>query len=96
MSRREPKGISDRSGFVYPLRRMRKEWTGLLVGPDEYETKHPQLTIRRTPVDPKPLLNPRPDRIDPLTVLLNAPDLPGQPFTQTVLVGLASIQVVSP
>lgn len=84
MSRREPKGVSDRSGFVYPLRRMRKEWTGLLVGSDEYEPKHPQLTIRRVPVDPKPLQDPRPDRVEPLTVLLNAPELPGAAHAQTL------------
>jgi hypothetical protein len=28
-------GISDRSGFRYRLRDMKKEWTGALVGPDE-------------------------------------------------------------
>ena len=36
-------GYSDRSGFRYRLREMRKEWNGLKVGPDEYEAKHPQL-----------------------------------------------------
>ena len=36
-------GISDRSGRRYRLRDMRKEWTGSLVGPDEFEAKHPQL-----------------------------------------------------
>ena len=35
--------ISDRSGFQYPYRLMRREWNGLLVGPDEFEPKHPQL-----------------------------------------------------
>jgi len=30
-------GISDRSGFRYRLRDMRKEWNGLLVGIDELE-----------------------------------------------------------
>ena len=39
-------GISDRSGFRYRLRNMRKEWNGLLVGDDEYEEKHPQLEPR--------------------------------------------------
>ena len=36
-------GISDRSGFRYKLRDMRKEWNGALVGKDEFERKHPQL-----------------------------------------------------
>ena len=30
-------GISDRSGFRYRIRDMRKEWNGSLVGNDEYE-----------------------------------------------------------
>ena len=38
-------GVSDRSGFVYRLRDMKKEWTGMLVGRDDYEPKHPQLEI---------------------------------------------------
>jgi hypothetical protein len=35
--------ISDRSGFRYRYKDMRKEWNGLLVGKDEWEPKHPQL-----------------------------------------------------
>ena len=81
MRRREPKGVSDRSGFVYPLGKMRREWTGLLVGPDEWEAKHPQLTPRRVGADPKPLRNPRPARREPVVVLIGQPDLPGQPFS---------------
>lgn len=37
-------GVSDRSGFRYPLSRMRREWTGAVVGPDEFEPRHPQLS----------------------------------------------------
>jgi hypothetical protein len=55
-------GISDRSGFRYRLREMRKEWNGLLVGPDEYEPKHPQLTPPRNITDPQALRNPRPQQ----------------------------------
>lgn len=54
-------GISDRSGRRYRLREMRKEWTGALVGPDEYEAKHPQLYPPKTYPDPQALKNPRPD-----------------------------------
>lgn len=54
-------GISDRSGFRYRLRDMRKEWTGLLVGKDEFETKHPQLRPTRTGADPQALRNARPE-----------------------------------
>lgn len=54
-------GISDRSGFRYRLREMRKEWNGSLVGPDEYESKHPQLEPPKVFPDPEALRDPRPD-----------------------------------
>jgi len=54
-------GISDRSGFRYRLRDMRKEWNGLLVGVDEFEPKHPQLQPSRVVADAQALRNPRPD-----------------------------------
>jgi hypothetical protein len=63
-------GISDRSGFRYRLREMRKEWNGLLVGPDEYEEKHPQLTAPRVGPDPQALRNPRPDTSEVLKVFI--------------------------
>lgn len=53
-------GISDRSGFRYRLKDMRKEWNGLLVGPDEYEEKHPQLEPIRRRVDREAVRDPRP------------------------------------
>ncbi len=55
-------GISDRSGFRYRLKDMRKEWNGLLVGVDEFEPKHPQLQPSRVVADAQALRNPRPDR----------------------------------
>jgi hypothetical protein len=55
-------GISDRSGFRYRLRDMKKEWTGALVGPDEYEPKHPQLYPPRVGPDPQALAQPAPDQ----------------------------------
>lgn len=57
-------GISDRSGFRYRLRDMRKEWNGLLVGVDEFEPKHPQLQPSRVVADAQALRNPRPDRLE--------------------------------
>jgi len=55
-------GISDRSGFRYRLRDMRKEWNGLLVGKDEFEPKQPQLEPLRVRPDPQALRNPRPEQ----------------------------------
>ena len=64
-------GISDRSGRAYKLRDMIKEWNGLLVGKDEYESKQPQLEPRHTKADPEALRISRPDRTEPeVTVLL--------------------------
>tara|TARA_R100000700_G_scaffold278_1_gene607 strand:- start:739 stop:1278 length:540 start_codon:yes stop_codon:yes gene_type:complete len=54
-------GISDRSGFRYRLRDMKKEWTGSLVGPDEFESKHPQLTPPKVYPDPQALRDARPE-----------------------------------
>ena len=65
--------ISDRSGFRYPYRVMKREWNGLLVGPDEYEPKHPQLGPFRKVVDPEALENARPDRVEPLDVFVGVP-----------------------
>ena len=65
-------GISDRSGAAYRLKDMRKEWTGILVGKDEWEKKQPQLLVRKITADPEALRNPRPDRTEPaVTVLLS-------------------------
>jgi hypothetical protein len=63
-------GISDRSGFRYRLRDMRKEWTGALVGKDEFEPKHPQLMPRKHRADPQALRDPRPDRAEPRSTVL--------------------------
>ena len=63
-------GISDRSGFRYRLRDMKKEWNGSLVGKDEYEHKHPQLETRRHAVDGEALTDARPDRTEPAVSVL--------------------------
>jgi hypothetical protein len=62
--------ISDRSGFRYKYRDMRKEWNGMLVGKDEYEPKQPQLGPFRSDVDPQALRDARPDRTEPLKVFV--------------------------
>ena len=62
--------ISDRSGFRYQYKLMKKEWNGLLVGPDEYEPKHPQLGPFRKVVDPQALVNARPQPDNPTSAFL--------------------------
>jgi len=66
-------GISDRSGFRYRLKDMKREWNGLLVGPDEFEEKHPQLRAPRATADPEALRNPRPDGPEELIVFVGVP-----------------------
>ena len=57
-------GICDISGFRYPLKDMKRTWDGLLVGPDQWNAKHPQLEPRRHVTDPEALNDPRPDQAD--------------------------------
>jgi len=57
-------GICDISGFRYPLKDMKRTWDGLLVGPDQWNAKHPQLEPRRHVTDPEALNDPRPDQAE--------------------------------
>lgn len=65
--------ISDRSGFRYRYREMKREWNGLLVGPDEFEPKHPQLGPFREVSDPQALQNARPDQAEGQFVFVGVP-----------------------
>ena len=57
-------GICDISGFRYKLKDMKRTWDGLLVGPDQWNEKHPQLEPRKHKTDPEALFNPRPDKAE--------------------------------
>ena len=85
-SARKTYGISDRSGFRYRLREMRKEGTGLIVGPDEYEPKHPQLEAPNNISDPQAVRDPRPDQTETVSVFLLS-DSVGLPTERLVLFG---------
>ena len=84
--------ISDRSGFRYRYKDMRKEWNGLLVGKDEWEPKHPQLGPFRKVVDAEALKDARPDIVEPFDVYVGSPTveapnlLPPQGFGQVGMV----------
>ena len=54
-------GICDRCGFQYKLNTLRKEWTGFKVCIECYETKHPQLEVKRNVSDAIALRDARPD-----------------------------------
>ncbi len=86
--------ICDRSGFRYPYKVMRREWNGLLVGPDQYEPKHPQLGPFRKVVDPQALQNARPDRTEPMDVYVGVPTVEDEnlrPATGSGQVGLVTV-----
>ncbi len=86
--------ISDRSGFRYRYRDMRKEWNGMLVGRDEYEPKQPQLGPFRSDVDPQALRDARPDPIEPMQVyvgILNVEDMTPKPYKGTGQVGTVTV-----
>ena len=68
--------ISDRSGFRYKYKDMRKEWNGSLVGKDEFEAKQPQLEPFPTVVDALGLKDARPDRTEPQTVTVGPGGFP--------------------
>ncbi len=54
-------GGCDRSGFVYKLHQLKKEWTGFKVCPQCYEPKAAQLEPLPHVADPESLYQPRPD-----------------------------------
>ena len=66
-------GISDRSGFRYRLKDMRKEWTGAVVGKDEWEAKQPQLGPFRKVIDAQALREARPDIKATMTAYVGIP-----------------------
>ena len=65
--------ISDRSGFRYPYKDMKIEWTGAAVGPDEFEPKHHQLEPVRQTSDPQALQNARPDSSNIISQTIQLP-----------------------
>jgi|TARA_R110002124_G_scaffold222016_1_gene387476 hypothetical protein len=85
--------ISDRSGFRYRYRDMRKEWNGLLVGRDEFEPKQPQLGPFRKVTDPESLKNARPDVAETLDVFVGIA-LVEEPFPLPI-VGTGLVGVIT-
>jgi hypothetical protein len=64
-------GLCDYCGQRYPYQTLRKNWKGFMVCPEDYEPKAPQLEPLKFSGDAIALLNPRPDRTEPLTVVVN-------------------------
>lgn len=56
-----PYGICDRCGFKYRLARLRKEWTGLMVCPADWDPKPADLRPPRFGAEGLPARNARPE-----------------------------------
>jgi hypothetical protein len=63
--------ICDYCGFQYPYRTLRKNWKGFMVCPEDYEPKSPQIEPLTYRGDAVALQDPRVDRGQSLTVIVN-------------------------
>jgi len=45
-SKGDHKSICDRCGFLFKASELKKEWNGLMVCRDDFETRHPQDFLR--------------------------------------------------
>jgi hypothetical protein len=66
-------GLCDYCGQRYAYNILRKNWRGYKVCPEDYEPKEPQLNPLKFNGDAIAIYEPRPDRIEPLSVYLGAP-----------------------
>jgi len=55
------RAICDRCGFEYPLAELRKEWTGLMVCPKDFDIRPPELTSPKVKPEGVAKPNSRPD-----------------------------------
>lgn len=74
-------GLCDYCGQRYPYKVLKKNWRGFKVCPDDYEPKEPQLDPLHYRGDSIALLEPRPDRIEPVVVYVG---LPGDAAFQSI------------
>ena len=65
-------GLCDYCGQRFLLNDLRKNWKGFMVCNKDYEPKEPQLLPLRETADPIALQDPRPDRKEPLLVIVGA------------------------
>lgn len=67
--------ICDRTGFVIPASKTRREWNGAIVESNKWEQQHPQMKLVARP-DDQSVREPGPQRIDEfvgaLTTILTA------------------------
>lgn len=66
-------GLCDYCGQRYPYNVLKKNWRGFKVCPEDYEPKEPQLDPLKYRGDAIALLQPRPDRVEPVDVYVGQP-----------------------
>jgi hypothetical protein len=66
-------GLCDYCGQRYPYTVLKKNWRGFKVCPEDYEPKEPQLEPLKYRGDAIALLQPRPDRVEPVDVYVGQP-----------------------
>ena len=70
-------GLCDYCGQRYRLNDLKKNWKGFMVCPSDYEPKEPQLFPLNYKGDAIALQDPRPDRTEPMVVVVgNGGDTP--------------------
>ena len=69
--------ICDTCGQRYRLKQLKEQWDGFMTCPECYDSKQPQLDPPPVGTDPEAVLNPRPDRTEPVAeaLLVNNPFL---------------------
>lgn len=72
MNTSETPGICDRCGFRFPLRTLRKEWSGLMVCPDDWDPKPRTLNPPRIYPEGMPIAN---SRAEPEPIILGDNDV---------------------
>lgn len=66
-------GLCDYCGQRSAYNDLRKNWRGFMVCAEDYEPKEPQLEPLKYRGDSIALRDPRPDRIEPMSVFVGAP-----------------------
>tara|TARA_Y100000114_G_C11760228_1_gene329123 strand:+ start:2811 stop:3140 length:330 start_codon:yes stop_codon:yes gene_type:complete len=97
--------ICDRCGFEVNYLSLQEEWNGLLVCPECYEPKHPQLEPVYASADAEALENPRPQVQLAMTVTAGSPNdtffnsrgmlpsTPSRPLIMGTNLGTVSIEI---
>jgi len=88
----------DRCGFRYKLKKLKQltiktKKVNILVCPECFETKHPQLEPITVQFEPQALHEPRTDRTEPIEILIGQKVFPS--INKTILQGITFIGTVT-